>query len=698
MPKLPQYMAQAVPQGQVAPVIPGAVPVGGLVAGVTAANNTIQDAAAYRAEMMRREADQLAREEAQAAVSRTVSEKRQHYTEAIIGRQQSGESMAGMTAALLKEFDADAERTIAAAPELGRKALTVRMAELKTHVHERAFGMEADARRSAVVTDFSTGMDADARVLFADHTQLPNIMAARLAAANALSLDGPTKAKLLDSTREQLSYAAASGLVDKSPDAFLARTGNAGGKTGKDGKPLPSDPAKAAAAVQADPMLSNLSPAALRQLTERATTMIVQREAVLAAQREAAARRAEIAAHKLEREQDRSFAIVAERARQGIPTDPAAPEMRVLAGSPYAAEVRRMTEQIGARTAVAMLPRSQQRAQLDALKARQIQGTNQALDAEIKAREDIYSAQGRDYAADPLRAVAAAGIIPAPAPLDMSSIDTMLQGLPARALQAGTASAQTGEPVAPLLPEEVPKLAKHLFAMPAKQRAERLAQISAAVPPQQAQALAKALTGGQDDQSRALGYAMAYGNARTTAGRTVAEIMLTGAEALKAKTIKEETTAVDGWRGQIAQQVSPLYPNPQLGAAVADSARFILAGLVAEGASGNSSDAKHAVRLAIGGTTAEINGARVIVPAGIEERDLRARLRSMTPADIKAQSTDGRVYVSGAAMSAEAFLASLPDAQLRHAGRGRYHVIAGGTLAATAAGNPIIVEVAPSAR
>ena len=56
----------------------------------TAANNTIQDAAAYRAEMMRREADQLAREEAQAAVSLTISEKRQQYTERVIARQHMG--------------------------------------------------------------------------------------------------------------------------------------------------------------------------------------------------------------------------------------------------------------------------------------------------------------------------------------------------------------------------------------------------------------------------------------------------------------------------------------------------------------------------------------------------------------------------------------------------------------------------------
>lgn len=701
MPQLPQYLARAQPHGTVAPVIPDAPRVGGLVAGVTNAANTIQRADAWRAakaeqdaERMAREADQIAREEAQSAVSLTMSAKRAEYTEKIITRQQSGEPLAGMTAALLKEFDADAEKTIAATPELGRRALTMRMAELKSHLHEKAFGMEADARRAQVVTDFSTGLDADSRVLFADHSQFGPILAARLAAAETLTLDPQTKAKALANTRETLAYAAASGLVDKNPDAFLARTGNAGGKIGKDGKPLPSDPAKAAEAVKSDPMLSNMEPKQLQALTERATTMVVQRNAMLEAQREAAARKAEIAANKLRGEQAQAYQIVSTRAIQGIPTAPDAPEMRILAGSIYAPEVRRMTEQIGARSAVAMLPIPQQQAQLDALNAQRTKGTNQALDAEVKAREGVLAGARKDFAADPLRAAAERGLIVAVAPLDMGSIDAMMQGLPARVQQASTASMQTGEPVAPLTPDEVPKLAKHLFSLPASQRAERLAQITAGLPPTQGQALAKQLAGGQDDQSRALGYAMAYGNSRTTQGRTVAEIMLKGAEALKAKTIKEETTAVDGWRGQIAEQVSPLFPNPQQAATVAESARFILAGLVAEGASGNGADAKQAVRLAIGGTASEINGARVVIPAGLEEKDVRARMRTMTPADIKAQSTDGRVYVSGASMTAEQFLAGLPDAQLRYAGRGRYHVIAGGTLAANSMGNPITIEVA----
>lgn len=42
MPRLPQYLAQVAPQGQVAPVLPDATRVGGLVAGVTGANNAIQ--------------------------------------------------------------------------------------------------------------------------------------------------------------------------------------------------------------------------------------------------------------------------------------------------------------------------------------------------------------------------------------------------------------------------------------------------------------------------------------------------------------------------------------------------------------------------------------------------------------------------------------------------------------------------------
>ena len=71
----------------------------------------------------------------------------------------------------------------------------------------------------------------------------------------------------------------------------------------------------------------------------------------------------------------------------------------------------------------------------------------------------------------------------------------------------------------------------------------------------------------------------------------------------------------------------------------------------------------------------------------------RAQAQIGTASGVVSQLPDGRVYVNRMAMDPAAFLAGLPDARLQYAGRGRYHVVTGGTLAANAQGAPIVIEV-----
>ena len=89
------------------------------------------------------------------------------------------------------------------------------------------------------------------------------------------------------------------------------------------------------------------------------------RKAELDAERERQARRAEANAERIGREQDRAWLIVSDRLRNGIPTDPSAPELRVLQGSPYAAEYQARIGEMAARASVAGLPIDQQQARLD---------------------------------------------------------------------------------------------------------------------------------------------------------------------------------------------------------------------------------------------------------------------------------------------------------------------------------------------
>lgn len=408
------------------------------------------------------------------------------------------------------------------------------------------------------------------------------------------------------------------------------------------------------------------------------------------------AQHAEIVAQRVQRQSDEAFNVLSGWALQGKQADPSAAAAMISRLTPTAAAAyRAMAAEIPARTAVAMLPLDTQAQQLDQLKARAVAGTSVKLGNEIERREQVLAQARKDYGDDPLRAANERGVITSPLrPLNTSSLDAIAAGLVERAGQAQEVATITRRPVSPLLAEEAQKLGGILQALPVTQRAERLSQIAALLPAGQAQALAQQIYSGQTESGKALGLALALGTARTTYNRTTAELALRGAEALKAKTIKEERTPVDGWRGQINTQLAGAYPNPQQAEMYGEAARLILAGLVAEGAGGTASDAKQAVRLAIGGNLVEHNGARIPVPAGMGAEDVRRRTESLTPADLAPQLPDGRVYVNRVPMDAAAFLAGLPDAKLQYAGRGRYHVITGGTLAANAQGAPVVIEVA----
>lgn len=408
-----------------------------------------------------------------------------------------------------------------------------------------------------------------------------------------------------------------------------------------------------------------------------------------------AAQHAEIVAQRVQRQSDEAFGILQGWALQGKQADPSAASALIGRLTPTAAAAyKSIAAEIPARTAAAMLPLDVQAQQLDALKARAVQGTSVELEQEIKRREEVLTQAKKDYGDDPLRAANERGVITTPLkPLNTSSMDTIAAGLIERAGQAQEVAAVTRRPVSPLLSEEALKLTSFLQALPVAQRAERLSQIAAALPADQGQALAHQMYAKQTDEGKALGLALAMGTARTTYNRATSELALKGAEALKAKTIKEEHTPVDGWRGQINAQLASAYPNPQQVEMYGEAARLILAGLVAEGASGSSSDAKQAVRLAIGGSLVEHNGVRIPVPAGLSAGDVRRRTETMKPADLAPQLPDGKVYINRVPMDPAAFLAALPDARLQYAGRGRYHVITGGTLAANAQSAPIVIEV-----
>ena len=694
MPKLavPQYISQARPQGVVRPAnIPGAVDVSGLVQGVSNASSIVSNQAARDANEAERikaqqkhEARQLAEGEAKVAVANAVSEAQSNWTERLTTAMQSAPADApNFTANTLKEFDAFAEQAVAKVPELGQQAMRERLAGIRNQIHGRAFQFETDARNAKIGGDYNSGLELDRNTVSADPSQYNQLLANRLSLLQGLGLGAETTAKMAEATRHDMAKSAAEGMVSRSPETFLKRTGMAGGKTGKDGQPLPTDPAKAAEAVQNDPVLRNLKPEVLTSLVERATMLSITRQNQIAAEQERARARAEAAANNAFREATTAFTVMDGALSAGRKIDMTNPQNRLLIEQinrvpAYKAAFAANLEYAQKNTAVAMLPIPQQEAALNALYAqRNVNGTSPGLEKEIARVEKVASESKSAYKAEPLKAAADYGLIPAVAPLDVTNMDATLQGLKARSQQAMTAGNQAGHAVSPFTAAEADKVSAQLLTLPADQQGTRIAQLTSQMTPQQAQAFALQI----DPKARALSLAMQAGSSMTDEGRTVSGLILRGQQAIKDKAIKEDTSAEFGVRASIAKQVGDTVSGPAR-EAVIDSARYIYLG---KQAAGERVSFEGVVNLTMGGPIVEHNGARLPVPAGVDLPEVLAKY--------PASKLPATVYVNGKAITAEAAVRALPGAQLESAGNGRYRVRVGGYLVGDEQRRPVLIDV-----
>lgn len=354
---------------------------------------------------------------------------------------------------------------------------------------------------------------------------------------------------------------------------------------------------------------------------------------------------------------------------------------QAMAGTPYLAAFRESIKTAPERAAFAQQPLAVQQQALLNLRAQLNQaGTDPKIEKRIGELETIYKQSVQDYAADPLPAALERGLLPRIEPIRTDSMAGLIGTIGARVAQSQLIQQQVGEAVSPLLQTEAEQVGKLITVLPVEQRATAIAQLSTAVGPSVAQALGRQIAG----KDKALGLAIAAGSAQTTQNRFTSELILKGAQAIKDKTIKADDMKVSGWRAEIAQAIGGAYSNDLLREAAIDAAYYVRAGLAAE----NTGDNAQAVNLATGGIT-ERNGKKVPLPYGMQESDFEAKLKKLTPANVSAPE----VFIGGKPMPMADFLARVPDAQLIHAGKSRYSVLAAGSLATDAAGGQIIIEV-----
>ena len=419
--------------------------------------------------------------------------------------------------------------------------------------------------------------------------------------------------------------------------------------------------------------------AALEAQLDGYETNILQRQAITeqraAARQQAAMNRAQAA-----------FTAAQARTDAGIPDSPEQVTLttQALAGTPFLETYRALQTQAREVGGFGSQSLADMQKAIDQVNA-QI-ATNGASESLIKRRDSlqrVLESSRRDYGDDALRAGLQRGVIDALPPIDISSVDAATRTIGQRLQAAQVVRTRTGRPVSPLTNDEAETLANTINTLPVQQRATALGTLGRSIGPQAAAGLAAQI----DKKDKALALALQFGTSATTEGRTTAEIILRGQQAMKDKTVKPDTIAVDGWKAQIAKEMDGAYSNQKQADDVKEAAFLIMSGLQAEG----TGNVRQAVGLAARGRIVEHNGKRIPLPAGVDEDAFDTRLRSLTPQNFASQVPGGEVRVGGQAVPLETFVQSLPDAQLINSGYGRYNVLQGGRVVTNAQGMPITI-------
>ena len=410
-------------------------------------------------------------------------------------------------------------------------------------------------------------------------------------------------------------------------------------------------------------------------------TSLIQRQ-------EAAAQRAERQAERYLKQAEAEFNTFQALSDKGAMVNPDYIDqvMAKTAGTPYQRGISALVKQAQENGGIASQPIVRQQATLDQLDAQIAKvGRTPELDKRREQVSKVLQQSQRDLKENGLRAGLERGVIENMAPIDISTPEAFASSISKRLEQAQTVGMWSGTAVSPLDAREAESMRTMLEALPAKQRSQAIATVSASVGPKAATAIAMQL----DKQSKPLALAFATATQQTTQGRYTSELILRGDQAIRDGAVMKDDKKVTGWKASIAQEIDGAFGNENTAQAVKDAAYYITAGIAAEnGGNAGGSDIKRAVRLAVGGDIIERNGKKLPIPAGMDASDFEARLKTSAGAVAK----QGSVRVAGVEMSGEEFAASLPGQELMPVGSGRYAVIVKGRPV-TSNGKPVIVEV-----
>ncbi len=447
-----------------------------------------------------------------------------------------------------------------------------------------------------------------------------------------------------------------------------------------------SDPAALARAEAMLDKLPDLDPTRRAELQDRVSLFRAQHDA----QTERRAARAEAAAAARMRTAEAEFRSGMALAQEGI-LDPSEAERRLdaMRGTPYQQAFRQMLEQQRKTGPLAAQPVAGVRQALDAVNAQIARGgITEELAQQRETLGKVAAGQERDIASmGGLRAAAKRGVIVADQPLNfgagMAAVGDQLRN---RVLQADMVRGWAGTPQSPLYPEEAEALATMLASADPVGFGQTVGALGSMVPAEQMAAIARQI----DAKDKGLALALVAGSTQTTEGRTVAEIIRRGQQAVKDKAPETKGAEATALQEALTKAIGDALPA-RLREDAIEAARLVYFG---QKAAGRAVSVNGAVQLALGGPIIGWNGKSIPVPAGMTQYDLRDRLEAYPRAELERQAADGWILLAGARpIGVPEFLAELPSAQLEPAGRGRYTVRMNGSLALNKDRRPLVIEV-----
>jgi hypothetical protein len=652
-----------------------------------------QDIYAQReADFRANEADKAEFEQQKSRNLDRVSQARLEWTTTLGQRKtEVPEGAPEFTPSVLKEFDASKTKMLeGVANEREKRMLGELLRPVREHVGTDASLFELKSREQFRMRVLGEGAEQDAKTVALDPTQFRDVLSQRVAAITSSNdLTAEAKQKLIEHAREHISLQAGLSIIDKpgGPEAFLARVGVAGGKSGKGGKLVA---VADGAPGMADPIINSLSEPGLRQLIERATTLKVTRDTQAANDAERRARMAEMAAAKRDREAGHAVTLFGDFFKNGLSPDMTDP-VNIKAANAIGAVpelnawYRAQLAELPKRAAAAMQPIAVQRDQLNALQVRaDTKGTSKALDEDITFRKQALSAAESSFAKDPLRALGDRFPQARAQALDTSTPEKLEASVTLRRPLMDMAQQFSGQQrVSPLFDHEAPQIKSAIEALPEKERSAYIARLARAAGTQGATAIADQL----DKNDKVLGLAFKAGADATQAGQYRSEFILRGAKAMTDKAVLKDSTAVAGWTAQIAKEIDRLkLPNAVATADTKAAAGYIVADLAAQrGGSAGNSEIKRAVEIALGGSVMEQGDGHIVLPEGVTKNQFAQRLRSIKPEQMMAVkqgaqprplgAADEMVRAGGAYFPLQSFMKSLPGARLVTVGQGMYSVL-----------------------